>query len=288
MAAKEFNIMQMLNDESKSQGQKRSKLDYLLLEQNKDNHYSTDGIEELADSIEDVGLQQELVVKKSGDKYIIVVGHRRYLAIVELVENRKNKDYKKVPCVIIEEDEDETITGLKLHLTNTTARVMTEHDKMVAIREIEQLIKDAKSKGIKIKGRVRKLVADTVGLSETQVQRYKAIDESATEETKESLRKGEITMTAAEATIKPKKSEAAEEFDVEELNNNIENLSDDNDAHRLDDEEIVESTASLKEDNLRVAMRGLFDSAKALNSEELMEIIKEFSDKIIDWIMDNK
>jgi ParB family chromosome partitioning protein len=38
------------------------------------------GIEDLADSIKDVGLVQPIILRKVGDRYEIIAGHRRYLA----------------------------------------------------------------------------------------------------------------------------------------------------------------------------------------------------------------
>ena len=53
-------------------------------------------IEELADSIKEVGLINPILVKKSEDGYEIVAGERRYLAFVLLNE-------KEIPCILFED-----------------------------------------------------------------------------------------------------------------------------------------------------------------------------------------
>jgi len=53
------------------------------------------GVEDLARSIERVGLLHPLVVRREGDGYVVVAGVRRYLALVSL-------NYEEVPCVVID------------------------------------------------------------------------------------------------------------------------------------------------------------------------------------------
>jgi len=186
----------------------RKRINYKQLIPHAKNHYSLENIEELADSIEDVGLLQDLVVKPiQGDpnRYTIVAGHRRRLAVILLVEERKLEKYVDVPCVILDAYEDEVITQLKLHITNTTTREMTEHDKMIAISELKEIIEEARKKGYTVKGKTRDLIASSINLGEVQIQKYITINENATDAVKESLKKGDITVSEAYQTTKQKK-----------------------------------------------------------------------------------
>jgi len=186
----------------------RKRINYKQLIPHAKNHYSLENIEELADSIEDVGLLQDLVVKPVQDnpnQYIITVGHRRHLALTLLVEERKLEKYVDIPCVVLDANEDEVITQLKLHITNTTTREMTEHDKMIAISELKEIIEEARKKGYSIKGKTRDLIASSINLGEVQVQKYITINENATDAVKESLKKGDITVSEAYQTTKQKK-----------------------------------------------------------------------------------
>ena len=207
-----FDIKTLMNTASLEQSSqiKRKKLNYKQLESHIKNHYSLTGIPELADAIEDVGLMQDIIVKNSGKVnsndeplYTIISGHRRYLAIKELVENRGKQEFSEIFCKIIDKTEDETLTQIRLHLANTTAREMTEYDKMIAISELKRLLTEAKNKGIVIKGKVRDIIADNMNLGATQVQKYLNISEKASEETKQALQNGEISVKEAyDTTIK--------------------------------------------------------------------------------------
>lgn len=202
-----FDIKSMLNTASIEQAtQTRKKINYRQLEAHVGNHYSLENIEELADAIQDVGLLQEIIVKPSGEgRFTIIVGHRRHMAITKLVEERGLEEHADVPCVVLDASEDELITLLKLHLTNTTAREMTEHDKMVAISELKEIIQAVREKGIPIKGKVREIIADAVNLGPTQVQKYLNINEQASADVRVALARGDITVQEAYDTTRSKK-----------------------------------------------------------------------------------
>ena len=201
----------MLNERSiKETTQKRKKINYKLLIPHEKNHYSLNAIEELADSIESVGLLQDCIVKPTDEgNYILVAGHRRSLAIKMLVEERGLEQFADVSCYITDWQEDDIITQLKLHMTNTTARDMTEYDKMQAVAEIKRLIVEAKERGFEIKGKTREIVGGTLKLGSTQVQKYLNIMEQAAPEVKEALKKGEITVQEAYDTTRPKKEDVS-------------------------------------------------------------------------------
>jgi ParB family chromosome partitioning protein len=217
----DFNITSLLNPASLESSKKnRLSIHYKKLIPNEDNIYSLDEIEELADAIEDVGLLQDLIVKPINEEdYKVIVGHRRRLAIILLVEIRGLKKFENVSCEVVDKREDETITRLKLHLSNTTSRELTEYDKMNAASELKKLIKEAQDKGIIIKGRVKEIIAQNMKLGPTQVQKYLSIDEKATEEVKDDLKQGNITVKEAYDTTRPvreKKSEGAVEDEHKE------------------------------------------------------------------------
>jgi ParB-like nuclease domain. len=213
-------ISSMLNQESlQAVIQVRKKIPYGKILPNENNHYSMDNLEELADSIEDLGLLQDLLVKEIDDNnYVVIAGHRRLSAIRILVEERNIKKFEQVSCVICDKDEDEVISQIKLHVTNTTTRELSEYDKMIAISELERLINEASDKGIKIKGKKRKLIAEQMNLGETQVQKYLSVNEHATQEIRQNLKSGDITLTDAyDTTIKNKKEKSIIKLEKTEL-----------------------------------------------------------------------
>ena len=181
---------------------------YKSLVEHESSHYLRTGIEALADSIGDLGLLQDLLVKKGYDnKYVIVAGHRRYLAIKMLVEDRGRKDLERINCCVLEEEEDSVITELKLHATNMTTRELSENEKMLAIASMKSLIVKARARGYKIKGKVRDLIGQSVNLRSTQVQKYLTISEQASPEVKEALARGEMTVENAYKTTRPEEQQ---------------------------------------------------------------------------------
>ena len=67
-----------------------------------------DSLNELAESIRQLGLLQPLVVRRTGEKYEVIAGHRRLLAtrIVGL---------PRVQCLVVDEASDDEVTAARLH-----------------------------------------------------------------------------------------------------------------------------------------------------------------------------
>ncbi|GAA3266824.1 Chromosome (plasmid) partitioning protein ParB [Lactococcus lactis subsp. lactis] len=170
MAKKNFSFTDIVKtDDDKNKRINVINLTPEELIENKKNNYELSDIEQLADSIEQLGLLQPLLVKKvSSGKYEIVAGHRRFNAIKKLIsENRINTNYE-ILSKIIDEDENKTITGLKLHETNMQTRSLLklpEEEKLAIIEDYMKLLKQAKEQGIKlngkpIKGKTRDIIAE--------------------------------------------------------------------------------------------------------------------------------
>jgi len=230
------------------------------------NEYSMSKIIEMADSIQNVGLLQPLLIKETGEvsseglkKYRIYAGHRRYRGLREVVYERGVKDYEYIDCILLKEGEDETISEIKLHIANAENREQTEYDKMFSIRELERLIKEAKAKGYPIVGNTRDIIAKEVGLQKTQTQKYMTVDKKATKTTKQELREGNITLTQAydktmQESKKTSPTPAVIEKKIEEIQSNkdtkviFSTLKTFKDAcARIDDEEINKAIQALEE-----------------------------------------
>ena len=117
--AKKFNLAELMGETvSKSDtGEMRvQEIAPTEIEENAANTYTQTGIDELAESIEVIGLQQPLVVRrKPGSGYLLLAGHRRRNALALL-------DRKAAPCIVLDADLDPSIQTLILHWTNTMAR----------------------------------------------------------------------------------------------------------------------------------------------------------------------
>lgn len=176
------------------------------------NNYSTENIEELAHMIVlSGGIKQNLLArKKAPDEYELISGHRRRLAAKYLVEELGLEEFAMVP-VHVEKDGD-LISEVNLILTNCAARERSDWEKMMEVTRLTELMKamqtgteEEQERFRQLFGRepglggreLRKVVADTLGLSETKVANLNHINNRLSPELKERFQAGEIGVSAA-------------------------------------------------------------------------------------------
>lgn len=195
---KKFNVFDMLNSNSQELGNKEENavmLSIFDIEESESNFYSTADVDDLADSIEMLGIQQNLVVKKLEDgKYRLIAGHRRRLACLKLTEEGK-KDFEFVPC-IIDTSNDPVKEKLILILTNSTARELSDYEKVEQARQLKELLTEYK-KEHKVPGRVRELIAGALNVSSTQVARMDSISNNLSEDLKKEFKEEKINISTA-------------------------------------------------------------------------------------------
>lgn len=211
-----FNLNQLLGGGESRSGNQDYKITHISvhsLEPSQGNFYSTEQIEELKASIAAFGIKQNLIVTPlEGGKYRVIAGHRRRLAILSLVEEGK-REFEKVPCTI-ETEEDELRERLLLITTNSTARQLSDWEKIKQAEELRTLLEQIKKRD-KIPGRLRELIASTLDTSPAQVGRMEAISKNLAPEFKEELKEGRVNMsTAYEISGMPidQQQEAYEEY----------------------------------------------------------------------------
>lgn len=200
-----FNMFDLLSNNSRevvSSNEKEDKFKTVQINikdliASPNNFYSVDEerLNDLKDSIELLGLQQNLVVKKIRDKnkYEIISGHRRYLALKALYEEGKEK-FEYVPCKI--EEEDYIKNELRLLMTNSTARELTDWEKVNQAKMLKELLTEYKKRE-KLPGRIREIVADILNTSQTQIARMERISNNLIEEFKEELKEENVKISAA-------------------------------------------------------------------------------------------
>jgi ParB family chromosome partitioning protein len=165
------------------------------LQPSKDNFYSVEHIAELKTSIEMFGVLQNLTVKPlDGGKYEIISGHRRHRACVELVAEGKT-EYEYVPCGL-QTERDEIKERILLIMTNSTARELSDWEKMKQAEELQEHFTALKKRD-NLPGRVRDLVAEALNTSTTQIARLKAISNNLAPELKEEFQAGRLGVSAA-------------------------------------------------------------------------------------------
>lgn len=199
-----FNIMDILNNKTSKAAEAEDfapiRLNYKEIIVTKHNKYSMDEIEDLATGIHMAGgLQQPLVVGRIDGEYRLVSGHRR-LAAIEILVNEGEEEFAEVDCRF--KDMTEVEFRMQLLIGNTFNRKMTDYDRMVQASEWKEVLQQAKKEGAfkPEKGtRTRDYIAQIMGVSPATIGELNRIENNATDEVKEQLKEGNITMTAAAA-----------------------------------------------------------------------------------------
>jgi len=227
------------------------KINYKQIIPNKHNKYTVDKIEELADTIETLGLMQPLVVKPIDDKtYLLISGHRRHEAIKLLVEGRGLEQFANIDCILEDSVESETVSNLKLHISNITNRELSEYDKLNAISDLRELNKAAIDEGVPLKGKMKNIIADQMGLSPTQIQNYLTVIDKADDEIMAGLKNKVLTLTEALELIKKPIPPAYTAPQTPETstpqNDNIDEVNDEHAADdHVNDEHVTPSAAEV-------------------------------------------
>lgn len=139
----------------------------------KGNFYSVEDVQDLKQSIELLGVLQPLLVtdEEEDGKRRIIAGHRRRLAVMQLVDEGKER-FRRVP-ILIKPKKNAILDRLALIMANRF-REKTDWERMTEALETEKLVLELKE-SMNIPGRTRDLLAEIIETSPAQVGRYKAI-----------------------------------------------------------------------------------------------------------------
>ena len=166
-----FDMMALMNNKSKAQATgagKKYELHNIPLEKmipNPANEriYEIGEIEELAHSILLTGKVLQNAVVAAADEngnHVIIAGHRRRLACMKLVEEG-HSEFAQMPCMVMTEPDD-LLQELFLIQTNSTARILSEAEKMRQAERATAILNQLKERK-QISGRVRDIAAKMLG-----------------------------------------------------------------------------------------------------------------------------
>ena len=196
-----FDMMALMN--SASQGTAKPKYEAKTLPidaiiPNPANHYSMAGIDELADSILMAGRVLQNIVVKAADadgRYMIISGHRRHLACQKLVAEG-HAEFREI-AALVENEADENMRELMLIYTNSTARQLTDAEKMRQAQRATDILKQIKADG-KLDAPIRETVARMLNTTSGQLARYAAIANNLTNsDLKEAFEQEKIGVSVA-------------------------------------------------------------------------------------------
>ena len=251
-------------------------------------------IHDLAESIEDIGLQQPLVVvKASDDVYDILAGQCRYLAIKEMIDNGKDT-YMNVPCHEVDLD------GIKLDISNdlkkeyiiastNAVREKTDSDRLLDVEKLGKVYAALKRKEKKAVGRQRDFIAQATGMAPRTVQNLMTVNKLP-EALKEAVTENQVPVNAAVKLAQlpeEQQKEIEEAITTQQLDLTAENLDaykETGDISELkksekqvqDDSQLTSENSENEEDTVVILKLEEVDGLEAVNDnvEALVESLK--------------
>ena len=185
------------------------------LDADENNFYSLEGIDELADNIATIGLQQPLRVRPGSEagRYTIVSGHRRRAAIQILLDSEDGSGdafRNGVACIIESGEASAALQELRLIYANSATRVMTTPEISRQAERVEALLYQLKEEGMDFPGRMRDHVAQACQVSKSKIARLHAIRANLDPVFLDYFDRGELPeATAYELQRLPKEIQAA-------------------------------------------------------------------------------
>lgn len=198
-----FSMMNAMGDYMAEKPREIVKIDLADILDDENNDFEVEGGTDievknalLKDSIEQFGLLDPLTVRQAGGgKYKLISGHRRKLAHERLVAEGKT-EFQKVDCIIRESDEVDA--EQMLIEANIPNRVVSDWEKMQAVKRMNDIFEKRQQEGQKIPGRRREHIAAALGMSVSAVGRLEKIEKNLTQEYKDELKAGNIGVSVAD------------------------------------------------------------------------------------------
>lgn len=197
-----FSMADLLNSKSKEVSSNKNLFKIKNININKivpdeKNFYAVDDVTELKESVLMFGLQQNLVVREipGTDTVKIISGHRR-LKVLTILAEEGYEEFQEAPCKV-ETDIDEIRAELQLIFANATSRELSDYEKTHQAMRMKELLTSLKNSGVKLTGRMRELVADTLKVSPSQVGRMESIDNNLSQEFKEEFKNSKVNFSTA-------------------------------------------------------------------------------------------
>nr|WP_312985777.1 ParB N-terminal domain-containing protein [Clostridioides sp.] len=179
-----FNTLQNIKSNSDLvEAKDNFRFEYIDIDEinlNPENFYSSndsdEDINELAENIEEIGLQHNIVVNDKSryedNKYMLISGERRLKAIKKLVNAGKEK-FRKVPTQI--QNVNDQDVELMLIEANAKTRETSPSIKIKETERLREIYSHKKANNSVDVGGERKHIAESMGVKETQAGRLIAI-----------------------------------------------------------------------------------------------------------------
>lgn len=176
-------------------------IDIALIDPDPNNFYELSSIDELAASIELLGIQQPLRVRDEADnpgRVMIVSGHRRRAALELLVKEGKDR-FASVPCIREANAGSAALQELRLIYANSDTRRLSSAEISKQAERVETLLYQLKEEGMEFPGRMRDHVAEACKVSKSKLARLKVIRDNLDKKFKPYYEKGTLSESVAYA-----------------------------------------------------------------------------------------
>lgn len=128
-----------------------------------ENFYSVEELDELSESIRELGILQPLLVsERDGGTYEIIAGNRRY-------EASKMAGLKRIPCIVKQNVEPNLFKIMLIHAN--MFRVKSDMERATEVAELKKAILALKAADKSLKGRTSEIAGQLLNLSYRQVNR---------------------------------------------------------------------------------------------------------------------
>ena len=198
----------LLNEISKMQKVNEMQIIYILPDQidkaEENEGISIDRIEELADSIADVGLINALVLRQKEDgRYRIVAGERRYTAILSLIEDgrwEKDRPIKSslfdpqlIYLPLTEEEKEDYVRATE----NAEQRNKTDGDKLLQMRKLMKIYEKLRENGAISNVKTRTLLAADMKMAPSHAAQFMKVDAKGSDELIDAVLDNQVSVSAA-------------------------------------------------------------------------------------------
>ena len=205
--SKQNDIVNSIVAEVAPESSGKVKMDYVqyddLMRYEKNRSNDNEAIDDLVNSILRNGFITSISVRKNGDKYVILSGHRRWRAFGKILEKDPQFNNRKIPAIVLPSDiTDKQAREMNIRL-NLDSEDLTPKEKRESILELISIYEDDNGK---LSQEAAELVAKKLHKTAVTIYNYRKVQKNLCPELASLLNDGSISDTDALNYCKLKES----------------------------------------------------------------------------------
>ena len=205
--SKQNEIVNSIVAEVAPESSGKVKMDYVqyddLVRYEKNRSNDNEAIDDLVNSILRNGFITSISVRRSGDKYMILSGHRRWRAFGKILEKDPQFNNRKIPAIVLPPDiTDKQAREMNIRL-NLDSEDLTPKEKRESILELIAIYEDDNGK---LSQEAAELVAKKLHKTAVTIYNYRKVQKNLCPELASLLNDGSISDTDALNYCKLKES----------------------------------------------------------------------------------